>query len=141
MKPFPSPTCTAILRPRVILVLIEADNEMMTASSRSSSSPRADKHSQDPQLAVWVLQWCRTSYLTPFAEKPEVLVPVLPQQVHGALRRSQAAVGGRSVDALAVVLKLQVPGPLEAGLVLLDDHHGVLRLTPQESTAAGGGAT
>lgn len=37
-------------------------------------------------------QWCRIPYLTPFAEKPEVLVPVLRQEVHGAFRRAQAAV-------------------------------------------------
>lgn len=57
---------------------------------------------------------CVVSYLTPFAEKPKVFAPVLSQQVHGAFRRAQAAVGRGPVDAPAVVLKLQIPGSLEA---------------------------
>lgn len=67
------------------------------------------------------------SYLTAFAEKPKVFAPVLPQQVHGALGRSQAAVGRGTVDSLTVVLELHVSGTFKAGLVLLYYHHGVLR--------------
>lgn len=68
------------------------------------------------------------SYLTPFAKKPKVFAPVLSQNVHGALRRAQAAVRWGSIDALAVVLKLQISRTVKSGLVLLDHNHGVLQL-------------
>ena len=67
------------------------------------------------------------SYLTPLAEKPKVFALVLPQKVHGALGCSQAAVGRGAIDALTVVLKLQVSGTLKARLVLFYYDHGVLR--------------
>lgn len=67
------------------------------------------------------------SYLTLFAEKPKVFAPVLPWKVHMAFRRTQAAVRWGSIDALTVVLKLQIPRTLKARLVLLYYNHGVLR--------------
>ncbi|TNN26267.1 hypothetical protein EYF80_063596 [Liparis tanakae] len=75
------------------------------------------------------------SYLTLFAEKPKVFVPVPPQELHGAFGRAQAAVGGRSVDALAVVLELHVSGTLEARLALADDGHHVLLCVGEQDVA------
>lgn len=69
---------------------------------------------------------CGMPYLTPFAEKPKVFVPVLSKKVHGAFRRAQATVRRGSVDALTVVLKLHISRTFEAGLVLLYYNHGVL---------------
>lgn len=72
------------------------------------------------------------AYLTPFAKQPEVFAPVLPQNVHGALGRAQAAVRRGSVDALTVVLELQISRTVKSRLVLLDHNHGVLQLRNKE---------
>lgn len=66
------------------------------------------------------------SYLTPFAEQPKVFAPVLSHKVHGAFRRTQATVRWGSVDALTVVLKLDISRTFKAWLVLLYYNHGVL---------------
>lgn len=67
-------------------------------------------------------------YLFVLAERPQLgLVLADGAQVRGGFGGTQAALGGRPVDGLAVVLELHVLRPLEPGLVQLNQGQGVLQ--------------
>lgn len=79
----------------------------------------AQSHSVSAQMWGW-------AYLALLAEQPERFALVFAQQIQWTFGRAQAAVRWGPVDALAVVLKLQIARTLKTWFVLLYEDHGIL---------------